>query len=71
MELNDRTKVIKQYFLEKIGRKARDFRKSRLITLEQMAKIVGMSTNQISRFERGVTDSAYILSRYIEEGLVL
>jgi len=58
------TKGFPDPVLQEIGQTCRSFRESISRTQEEVALDVGLSDSQVSRFERGQTDSAKILWWY-------
>ncbi len=70
-ELFAKTKARKDLYLKQLGELCKDFRKSKGYTQKQVANELGISPNVISVFERGKTDSAYILFWYIDRGVML
>ena len=58
------TKGVPDNVLQEIGQTCRAFRESISRTQEEVAADVGLSDSQVSRFERGQTDSAKILWWY-------
>ena len=63
--------LIRKHELKKIGEQAKNFRKSKNLTQEDVAKQCSLSQRQISMFEQGKNDSAYILLQYVDLGLIL
>lgn len=52
--------------LKNIGHKCREYRHTLMLTMADVSEKTGYSIGQISKFERGQTDSAVILSMYTE-----
>ena len=71
MKRNDQATRLREINLKIVGYKARQFRKKNGWSQQYVADTCRMSARQISTFENGCNDSAYILFIYIQMGLEL
>lgn len=71
MKRNEQASRLREINLKVIGYKARQFRRNNGWSQQYVADTCRMSARQISTFENGRNDSAYILFTYIQMGLEL